>query len=126
MISTDEEHALGIPGSMLGRCAAVESRKECALGMPDSTVGTCAAAADPAAIADAFLRENPELQHVYYRLTHDQGSVDGKMAQWEQIAVLKEFLRPYILAVDERAYGLARKMVHERGLVISAAKTRSR
>ena len=55
MISTDEEHALGIPGSMLGRCAAVESRKECALGMPDSTVGRCAAAADPAAIADAFL-----------------------------------------------------------------------
>ncbi|KAL1707201.1 acyl transferase/acyl hydrolase/lysophospholipase [Schizophyllum commune] len=89
-----------------------------------STMQHLAARCD--AIADAFLRENPELQHVYYRLTHDQGSVDGKMAQWEQIAVLKEFLRPYILAVDEQAYGLARKMVHERGLVISAAKTRSR
>ncbi|KAI5830314.1 FabD/lysophospholipase-like protein [Schizophyllum commune Tattone D] len=78
------------------------------------------------AISDAFQRENPELDSVYFRFTHDRGSVNGKMALWEQVAVLKEFLRPYIIAVDEQAFTLVRKMMHERNLLLSGAGRRSR
>ncbi|KAI4524514.1 FabD/lysophospholipase-like protein [Schizophyllum commune Loenen D] len=66
------------------------------------------------AISESFLRENQELGPVYYRFTHDQGCVDGKMAQWEQVDTLKEFLRPYFVSVDKLAWALETKMMEER------------
>ncbi|KAL1742851.1 acyl transferase/acyl hydrolase/lysophospholipase, partial [Schizophyllum fasciatum] len=78
------------------------------------------------AISGAFKRDNPELGRIYYRFTHDQGSVDGKMARWEQVSTLRESLRSYIVAEDAQAYGLSRTIAHERDLAIAAASRRSR
>ncbi|TRM59215.1 acyl transferase/acyl hydrolase/lysophospholipase [Schizophyllum amplum] len=72
--------------------------------------------------AAAFLRDNAELERVYYRFTHDQGSVDGKMAKWEQVEALKEFLVPYALAVDDRSSELVEKMIDERESVLAAGR----
>ncbi|KAL1761375.1 acyl transferase/acyl hydrolase/lysophospholipase, partial [Schizophyllum commune] len=69
------------------------------------------------AIAEAFTSRNPELQAVYFRFSHDKGSVDGKMAQWEQLEVLKGILRPYVDSVDEQSFSLVRKMMHERSVL---------
>ena len=66
------------------------------------------------ALAESFLRENDELEPVYYRFNHDQGSLDGKMAQWEQVGVLKEFLKPYSLSVDNVTWALEAKMMDQR------------
>ena len=66
------------------------------------------------ALAESFLHENDELEPVYYRFTHDQGSVDGKMAQWEQVGVLKEFLKPYTTSVDQLTWALETKMMDQR------------
>ncbi|KAI4524528.1 FabD/lysophospholipase-like protein, partial [Schizophyllum commune Loenen D] len=71
------------------------------------------------AIAEAFIRENATLEPVYFRFTHDQGCVDGKMAQWEQVAVLKEFLKPYSLAVDQKAVELETKIIQARKAELS-------
>lgn len=74
------------------------------------------------ATSDAFIRDNPELQRVYYRFTHDQGSVDGKMAKWEQVEALKEFLRPYLFAVEDRAFELVGKLMDERETALKASR----
>ncbi|KAL1734813.1 acyl transferase/acyl hydrolase/lysophospholipase [Schizophyllum commune] len=66
------------------------------------------------AITEAFVQENAGLSPVYYRFTHDQGCVDGKMAQWEQVAVLKEFLKPYSVSVDKQALELEGKIMAAR------------
>ncbi|KAL1721871.1 acyl transferase/acyl hydrolase/lysophospholipase [Schizophyllum commune] len=66
------------------------------------------------AITEAFLRHNAGLGPAYYRFTHDQGCVDGKMAQWEQVAVLKEFLKPYSVSVDKEALQLETKIMAAR------------
>ncbi|KAL1695116.1 acyl transferase/acyl hydrolase/lysophospholipase [Schizophyllum commune] len=74
------------------------------------------------AIAEQFLREHPGLEKVYYRFTHDQGSVDGKMAQWEQVDTLKEFLKPYFISVDKVAWALESKMMGERKAELAARR----
>uniref|UniRef100_D8QBE3 PNPLA domain-containing protein n=1 Tax=Schizophyllum commune (strain H4-8 / FGSC 9210) TaxID=578458 RepID=D8QBE3_SCHCM len=74
------------------------------------------------AISEAFIQENSVLASAYYRFTHDQGCVDGKMAQWEQVAVLKEFLKPYSLAVDKRALELETKIISARKAELSARR----
>ncbi|KAL1734824.1 acyl transferase/acyl hydrolase/lysophospholipase, partial [Schizophyllum commune] len=66
------------------------------------------------ALAESFLRENDELEPHYYRFNHDQGSLDGKMAQWEQVGILKEFLKPYSLSVDNVTWALEAKMMDQR------------
>ncbi|KAL1672489.1 acyl transferase/acyl hydrolase/lysophospholipase, partial [Schizophyllum commune] len=77
------------------------------------------------AIALAFQQQNPELERSYFRFNLDQGVSDGKMNQWEQPEVLKEWTRPYCVAVQKPLWTVVTSMMHERNVVQGYNRKRS-